>query len=172
MEPCETCRQVHSSKICPGLVVSAPALVIERQRESFLQCHACGVIGQHTTNGCPQSIVCFRCGKRGHISRECNTPREMLRDWRCALCHSQRHNTVNCSLQWRIYVYRTPEERHAELERRKTLKMSILNNPTDEPIDTEAYISTDPYCYYCASKGHLGDVGPSLSISGLNLTSL
>jgi hypothetical protein len=23
MEPCETCKQVHSSKICPGLVVSA-----------------------------------------------------------------------------------------------------------------------------------------------------
>jgi hypothetical protein len=87
----------------------------------------------------------------------------MLRDFRCALCDSQRHNTVNCSLQWRAYVYRTPEGRHAELERRGTLKALLLNNPTCEPIDTEAYISTDPYCYFCASKGHLGDV--SLSVN-------
>lgn len=97
------------------------------------------------------------------MMRDCDTPFEMLRDRRCALCDSQRHNTVNCSLQWRIYVYRTPEERHVELERRETLQTLIRDNPTGEPIDTEAYISPDPYCYYCASKGHLGDVSPSFS---------
>ncbi|KAI0796270.1 hypothetical protein BC629DRAFT_1286346, partial [Irpex lacteus] len=124
-------------------------------------CLTCGARDEHSTRSCPISKVCFTCGMKGHINRDCpnrygrRTRQEAYED--CARCGALQHTTSQCPTLWRIYEYVTEPERKAILEERER------KSGLDVGEGGEGYIGPEDWCYNCGGCGHLGDDCQELS---------
>ncbi|KAI0340864.1 hypothetical protein BDW22DRAFT_1311185, partial [Trametopsis cervina] len=118
-------------------------------------CLTCGARDEHSTRSCPISKVCFTCGMKGHINREC--PNRYSRRGRpeafegCDRCGSHRHMSRECPTLWRIYEYVSDAERKATLEEREGKASLEIGE------GGEGYIGPEDWCYNCGGCGHLGD---------------
>ena len=81
----------------------------------------------HDPLRCPLSDICFNCYTRGHVRQSC---RSKARNRFCEYCNVYTHITLECTLVWRQYRFRT---------KKKAL-----------PVQTV-------YCYKCGKQGHFGD---------------
>lgn len=97
-----------------------------------LNCAVCGVMGEHTTVGCPQNQRCDKCRQRGHESSECTSKLRASKDEMpgCDICNSRDHIESDCHFIWRSFR-RKPEEM------RKVRDILV-------------------YCYCCGNSGHYG----------------
>ncbi|GJE87490.1 hypothetical protein PsYK624_035730 [Phanerochaete sordida] len=120
-------------------------------------CLTCGVRNEHGTRSCPISKVCFTCGMKGHINRDC--PNRYARRGHmssggfndCDRCGSENHQKSECPTLWRMYTYVEESERLeilAEREQKREL---------DIGEGGEGYIGPEDWCYNCGDCGHLGD---------------
>lgn len=96
-------------------------------------CHKCGVVGDHYETQCPTTMVCSRCGHKGHMAAGC-TNKAKKRQY-CKACDTFNHGDDRCPTIWRSY----------------------LTNTTDAPAATTLPVV---YCYNCGLDVHYGDECP------------
>lgn len=92
-------------------------------------CHKCGVVGDHYETQCPTTMICSRCGQKGHGFSTCTN--KMKKRQYCRTCDTFSHGEDHCPTIWRSYVTNPASEISAKL-----------------PI---------VYCYNCGSQTHFGD---------------
>ncbi|XP_035225878.1 cellular nucleic acid-binding protein-like [Stegodyphus dumicola] len=64
-----------------------------REYIRVIQCKNCLEFG-HTKRSCTREQRCFKCGKRGHLNKECNFPQE-----KCVNCkHANKHYHLNLDI--------------------------------------------------------------------------
>ncbi|EKM59927.1 uncharacterized protein PHACADRAFT_250735 [Phanerochaete carnosa HHB-10118-sp] len=120
-------------------------------------CLTCGVRNEHGTRSCPISKVCFTCGMKGHINRDC--PNRYAGRARmggsnfddCDRCGSSLHQINECPTLWRIYTYVEEPERLEILAAREQKRELEIGE------GGEGYIGPEDWCYDCGECGHLGD---------------
>lgn len=100
-----------------------------RAKCKVVVCHKCGVVGDHYETQCPTTVLCARCGEKGHIVAAC-TSKFRKRQY-CSTCDSFRHGDDNCPGIWRSYL-------------------TLPNNDGKLGLPTI-------FCYNCASNKHYGD---------------
>lgn len=99
-------------------------------------CHKCGVVGDHYETQCPTTMICAKCGGKGHKAIDC-TNKTKKRQY-CKTCDLFNHNDDNCPNIWRSYL----------------LINSTKDKKRKEPENLELPII---YCYNCGDEGHYGD---------------
>lgn len=92
-------------------------------------CHKCGVVGDHYETQCPTTIVCSRCGERGHLASAC-TSKTRKRQY-CTTCDTFSHSDFHCPNIWRSYITHVPKD--------------------------EEYVLPVMFCYNCGADTHFGD---------------
>lgn len=65
-------------------------------------CHKCGVVGDHYETQCPSTLICLRCGEKGHVTALC-TSKTRRRQY-CKTCDLFSHNDDTCPSIWRSYL--------------------------------------------------------------------
>ncbi|KAH9939238.1 uncharacterized protein BXZ73DRAFT_88961 [Epithele typhae] len=119
-----------------------------------LICLTCGARDEHGTRSCPVSKVCFTCGMKGHINKNCpNRGRQggYYSSHDCDRCGARTHQTNECPTLWRMYIYVEDDARQDILRIREDKRLLPLGE------GGEGYIATDEWCYNCGGCGHLGD---------------
>ena len=101
-------------------------------------CHKCGKVGDHYETHCPTTLICLRCGEKGHYVLECKS-KTRKRQY-CRTCDTFQHGDENCPTIWRSYI----------------------TNPQSRAMDEQGESSVLPVicCYNCGSKVHYGDECP------------
>lgn len=100
-------------------------------------CHKCGVVGDHYETQCPTTMVCSRCGLKGHMAMECTN--KMKKRQYCRQCDSMSHLDETCPSIWRSY-----------------LTLPGKDDSTVLPVI---------YCYNCGDDTHFGDECPKMRSS-------
>ncbi|KIY42907.1 hypothetical protein FISHEDRAFT_63095 [Fistulina hepatica ATCC 64428] len=131
---CKTCgaEGEHSTRNCPVKI-----------------CLTCGKRDDHETWRCDLNKTCYTCGTKGHINSNC--PNRYDLTGYCGRCGSSLHMEKQCPNLWRVYTYRSVEEREAALLRRDQAQFLDLGE------GGEGYIGEEAWCYNCATMGHWGD---------------
>lgn len=93
-------------------------------------CHKCGVVGDHYETQCPTTMICAKCGQRGHMVYAC-TNKTKKREY-CKHCDTFSHSNYTCPSIWRSYI----------------TKPQSGNQDTRLPVI---------YCYNCGDDSHFGD---------------
>ncbi|KAK8864334.1 hypothetical protein IAR55_001581 [Kwoniella newhampshirensis] len=131
---CQNCKRPgHKSKDCTHII-----------------CTTCGAEDSHERRDCPVALVCFGCGGRGHRKQDCpDIDSRMSRRTGCDRCGSRDHLENTCPTLWRVYSYRSREDRE-EVQKVKAgaegwEKEAVGGAPSEE------------WCYNCAREGHFGD---------------
>ncbi|KAJ7180045.1 hypothetical protein C8R43DRAFT_971416 [Mycena crocata] len=120
---------------------------------TVLICLTCGARDEHPTRSCNIGKTCFTCGMKGHINADCPN-RHASKSWSyngCERCTSSSHQTSECPMLWRLYVYLEDNEHERVLTIRKGKKGLPLGQ------GGEGYIADDEWCYNCGGSGHWGD---------------
>ncbi|KAJ6599088.1 hypothetical protein DFH09DRAFT_1021879 [Mycena vulgaris] len=120
---------------------------------TVLICMTCGARDEHPTRNCNIGKTCFTCGMKGHINIDCPN-RYASKTWHmdgCGRCASSSHQTSECPMLWRLYVYLEDAEQEHVLQARKEKKGMPLGQ------GGEGYIAGDEWCYNCGGSGHWGD---------------
>lgn len=104
-----------------------------RAKCTVVICHKCGAIDDHYESQCPTTIICSRCGEKGHIVLQCKS--KIRKRQYCRTCDSFKHGDENCPSIWRSYITKLPSQGENE----------------------ESSVLPRIYCYNCASNEHFGD---------------
>lgn len=68
---CKVCGRDHMLFVCPNVVCGVCKIKGHLTRSCpHVKCTLCKNTG-HLTTRCPKKMVCFKCGKPGHISKRC-----------------------------------------------------------------------------------------------------
>lgn len=102
-----------------------------RSKCKTVVCHKCGVIGDHYETQCPTTMICAKCGGKGHKALDC-TNKAKKRQY-CNTCDLFNHNNDTCPNIWRSYLL---------------LPADSLSSDEQLPII---------YCYNCGDDKHFGD---------------
>ncbi|CAI5760172.1 unnamed protein product [Candida verbasci] len=93
-------------------------------------CHKCGKVNDHYESQCPSTLICIKCGEKGHYSTECKS--KIKKRQYCKRCDSFQHSDENCPSIWRSYIIKRKEEQ-------KSISLPNMS------------------CYNCGSSSHYGD---------------
>ncbi|KAJ7700061.1 hypothetical protein B0H17DRAFT_1048404 [Mycena rosella] len=116
-----------------------------------LICSTCGARDEHPTRSCNIGKICFSCGMKGHINTDCPNRYSRRNYDGCERCNSSSHQTSECPMIWRLYVYVEDAEQVGIVQARKVKKGVPLGQ------GGEGYIADDEWCYNCGGSGHWGD---------------
>ena len=131
-----------------------------RAKCTVVICHKCGAIDDHYESQCPTTIICSRCGEKGHIVLQCKS--KIRKRQYCRTCDSFKHGDENCPSIWRSYITKLPSQGENEessvttVHQMSILVMNVINRDPPEylilvvhlvetiyPKNTETFISKD-----------------------------